>query len=474
MIQCQLSLRHLRVLTRSGAVSSTRRPYSAQLGSELKRRGFLADITASHTFFTGFLENPRVAYCGIDATAGSLHVGNLVPLLVLLHLHLKGHQAIALIGGATALIGDPSGRNEERPIQSAEVVQQNVAEIEKQLFNFFDSACAYAQNRSFSVANPQHPHRAVKIVNNLSWWRDFTLLDFLHSTGKSVRLSSMLSKESVRTRLGASSGISFAEFSYQLLQAHDFWHLYKFHECRIQIGGSDQWGNIVSGLDVIARREYDTFASEEDKAFGITTPLLTTSSGQKFGKTAGNAVWINKETTSVFDFYQFFLRTADTDIEKYLNIFTLLTHEEIETVMLAHLLHPELRSAQRKLADEITEMVHGAMGVSQAQAATSLLFDTELTDIRPNEAVEAFQNDPRFHTLHETELLGVPLTKLAASSGLTRSRTEAVRLIEAGGLYLNKVVVRRTDRKMQSDDLLGCRLAILRAGKDNHVVLALK
>ncbi|KAF8520356.1 hypothetical protein BU17DRAFT_88944 [Hysterangium stoloniferum] len=437
--------------------------------NDLKNRGLLADLTTSHENLNKFLERQRVVYCGVDPTARSLHVGNLIPLLALLHLLLSGHQVIALLGGATALIGDPSGRDDERPMQLPEVVGGHSVGIDKQLHNFFETAQLYARKRSVARSTG-----SVTVLNNLDWWRSLSLVDFLHSTGKLVRISNMLSKESVKSRMSTSSGMSFSEFSYQLLQAYDFWHLYKHHTCSIQIGGSDQWGNIVAGLDLIVRREPDSVATEGGEAYGITTPLLTTSSGQKFGKSAGNAVWLDRQKTSVFDFYQFFMRTSDADVQRYLRIFTLLSLDEIEEIMQAHMSQPDLRSAQRKLAEEITEMIHGEIGVSQAQAATRLLFDTDLTDLQSEAAAEALCHDPRYHALSEAELIGMPLSKLAATSSLTRSRGDAVRLIQAGGFYLNNIPVRETDRKLQLDDLIDQRLAILRVGKDKHVVLVLK
>ncbi|KIJ39873.1 hypothetical protein M422DRAFT_68690 [Sphaerobolus stellatus SS14] len=446
------------------------RHYSS-LPQELQARGLVADLTTGPDAFAEFLQTPRTIYCGIDPTAGSLHVGNLVPLLTLFAFQLKGHQTIALLGGATGLIGDPSGRDEERPLQTLEAVQKNSASIQEQLQSFFANASVYAEKRSASGNVTQRP---VVFANNLNWWKDLSLVDFLHSSGKFVRVSSMLARESVKNRMASSSGISFSEFSYQLLQAHDFWHLYRHNECRIQIGGSDQWGNIVAGLDLIARREPDIVASEGGKAFGLTTPLLTTSSGQKFGKSAGNAIWLDRTKTSVFDFYQFFIRTSDQDVEKYLRIFSLLSETEIEAIMQEHKSQPELRMAQRKLACEVTEMIHGESGVVQAQAATRLLYDTELSNLDPHDAEKALQHDPRYYSADEKDLFDIPLSKLAAVSGLSRSRGEAVRLIEAGGLYLNHVAVSGKDRKLQPTDLLGNRIAILRAGKDKYVLLALK
>ncbi|GJJ06259.1 hypothetical protein Clacol_000450 [Clathrus columnatus] len=403
-----------------------------QLVSNLSSRGLIANTTTKADVLDHFLKISRTLYCGIDPTAGSLHVGNLVPLLNLIHFQLAGHQSIALLGGATGLIGDPSGRNEERPLQAQDIIQQHSTSIGRQLESVFGNIMAYASRKMYL----DKPILPIKIMNNLDWWHSVSLVNFLQTTGKHMKIAPMLSRErfdaiklqsvdahlltSVKSRMSSANGISFAEFSYQLLQAYDFWHLYKYHSCQIQVGGSDQWGNIVSGLDLILKREVEI--PLEGKAYGITTPLLTTSSGQKFGKSAGNAIWLDSRKTSVFDFYQFFWRTTDADVRKYLNVFTLLSREDIENIIKDHKAHPERRFAQRILAREATDMIHGEIGLAQAEAATRLLFDTHLDDIRLEDAAKALENDPRYHSFSESDLINIPLSKLASLSGLVQSR----------------------------------------------------
>ncbi|KAI8994534.1 tyrosyl-tRNA synthetase, partial [Pilobolus umbonatus] len=256
-------------------------------------------------------ETPTAIYCGVDPTAKSLHLGNLVTLMGLLHFHVRGHQTIALVGGATGSIGDPSGRKSERIPLSEEVLKMNVAGIENQIHRFFKNGASYAARRGFRSAD----HLPPKVLNNYSWFSSMTALDFLSSIGKYARVNTMLAKESVKSRMDTTSGISFTEFSYQLLQAYDFYYLYTNHNCRIQLGGSDQWGNITAGIDMIYRKRPISDQEEEpankdsieDKAFGITIPLLLTSTGEKFGKSAGNAIWLDEKMTSVYDFYQVFL-----------------------------------------------------------------------------------------------------------------------------------------------------------------------
>jgi tyrosyl-tRNA synthetase len=282
---------------------------------------------------------PTAIYCGVDPTAKSLHLGNLVTLIGLLHFHIRGHQTIALVGGATGSIGDPSGRKSERVPLSQEILKENVDGIESQIHRFFKNGASYAEKRGFQSQSYLTP----KVLNNYSWFSSMTALDFLGSVGRYARVNTMLAKESVKSRMDTTQGISFTEFSYQLLQAYDFWYLYKNHECRIQLGGSDQWGNITAGIDLIYRRnqvESDEGQSKRDdmksRAFGITIPLLLTSTGEKFGKSAGNALWLDESMTSVFDFYQFLMKTTDADVGKYLEMFTFLNPDQVGEIMKEH------------------------------------------------------------------------------------------------------------------------------------------
>ncbi|KAK7692789.1 hypothetical protein QCA50_004422 [Cerrena zonata] len=303
---------------------------------DLKARGLISQVTSSELKLKEVLKQSQTIYAGVDPTAEYLHVGHLLPLLSLFHFHIRGHNVIPLIGGATGLVGDPSGRNSERPLSDATKVEHNVEKLRHAVLNFFNRAMTYADKRVQSPSTPTA--RVPQIRSNIEWFKGMGLLEFLRVVGVHSRVNTMLARESVSARLESQQGISFTEFTYQLLQAYDFYVLHKNHQCSIQIGGSDQWGNIVAGIDLINRinPQVGSDGAHEDKAFGITTPLLTNASGAKFGKSAGNAVALDSSITSVFDFYQFFLRTADSDVGRYLKIFTLLPVEKIDEVLQAH------------------------------------------------------------------------------------------------------------------------------------------
>ncbi|KAL7336507.1 hypothetical protein BJY59DRAFT_706903 [Rhodotorula toruloides] len=328
--------------SRATARSSSASARRANVIRELEERGMLAELTsrAARTH----VESPTTVYLGVDPSARSLHVGNLLALIGLLHFRLHGHTAVALIGGATGAIGDPSGRSTERNALSPEVLASNVESITKQFTTFLERGVTFAQSRT-RRRDAEEAARgdggSVKVVNNLDWTGSMTLIDFLSSVGKMARVSTMLSRESVKSRLESSSGISFTEFSYQLLQAYDFLRLHRDLGCTMQLGGSDQLGNIVSGIDLIRRSNFIESGegegeAKEDPAFGLTFPLLTTAAGEKFGKSAGNAIWLDPAMTSPFEVYQFFLRTTDEEVEKYLKIFTFIRVVEIEGIMQDH------------------------------------------------------------------------------------------------------------------------------------------
>ncbi|KAG0171064.1 tyrosyl-tRNA synthetase [Apophysomyces sp. BC1034] len=434
--------------------------------TDMTNRGLVANVTSPE--LAKRTETSTAIYCGVDPTASSLHLGNLVTLMGLLHFHIRGHQTIALVGGATGSIGDPSGRNSERVPLTRDVLEHNIQGIEQQIHRFFNHGAAYAERRGFSG-----DYKTPKVLNNYSWFSNMTALDFLGDIGRYARVNTMLAKESVKSRLESTQGISFTEFSYQLLQAYDFSYLYDKHECRVQLGGSDQWGNITAGIDLIGKKG----APEglENKAFGITIPLLLTSSGEKFGKSAGNAVWLNKSMTSIFDFYQFFMRSTDADVEKYLSMFTLLKQNEVAEIMQEHWKQPEKRVAQKTLADETTELVHGVDAVRQAQVATKVLFGESLTNIHGQDIVDAFKHDHhRFYSTERNQLIGVELGKIAVQAKATKSRSEAQKLIKAGGFYLNDVRVTDHRYTLSETDLLDQQVCVLRVGKSSyHVVHAM-
>ncbi|GAA6021798.1 hypothetical protein JCM10207_002064 [Rhodosporidiobolus poonsookiae] len=465
---------------------------------ELEERGMLSELTsrAARTH----VDKPMTVYLGVDPSARSLHVGNLLALIGLLHFRLHGHNAVSLIGGGTGAIGDPSGRSTERNALAPEALQANVDSIKKQLTSFLDRGVAFAQSRTRrrDGTEAKTGEGSIKIVNNLDWLGDVSLIDFLSTAGKMARVSTMLSRESVKSRLDSSSGLSFTEFSYQLLQAYDFLRLHRDLGCTMQLGGSDQLGNIMSGIDMIRRDNFlrSASASEgepqegDDPAFGLTFPLLTTASGEKFGKSAGNAIWLDPTMTSPFDLYQFFLRTTDEEVEKYLKIFSFIRVVEIEGIMQDHKAEPKARIAQKVLAAEATELIHGSEGLQQALAATTVFYTSDLpsrSDL-PSliSALDAQSSAPSpsnivsipslLTRLPKSEFVGQSLEKVVLASGLLASKTQARKAIEAGTLRLNnqRLPPKSHQRMIGEADLLDGRLLVLQAGKSVHKAVLLE
>ncbi|KAI8993095.1 hypothetical protein BD414DRAFT_458686 [Trametes punicea] len=449
------------------------RSFKIQTGllDDLRSRGLVADITRPAHLEDELKKNPQTVYVGVDPTARSLHVGHLLPLLCLFHFQIRGHQIIPLIGGATGLIGDPSGRSTERPLSARETIEYNVAQLTAGIIRFFQSAMVYAKKR---LPPSSTPILVPNVQNNLTWLKDLNLLDFLRTVGYHSRVNTMLARESVQARLASQQGISFTEFTYQLLQAYDFLTLHRQFGCSIQIGGSDQWGNIIAGIELINRVNSASGSQQEgatEKGFGITTPLLTTASGQKFGKSAGNAVSLNEEDTNVFEFYQFFLRSSDADVGRYLTMFTLLPLEKIESVIESHNRSPEARQAQHLLAKEVTELVHGEDGVARAQLATRLLYERDIATAKADDVVSALRGNPVLHVCDASQVIDVPLIKLAATFRLAASNSAARQLVSAKGLYLNNTPVADVHQKLSSADLIDGRLAFLRAGSQKLAVI---
>ncbi|ORX35881.1 tyrosine-tRNA ligase [Kockovaella imperatae] len=440
---------------------------------ELEARGFVAAVTSPT--IRQHVNSPSCIYSGVDPSAPSLHVGNLLPLMGLLHFHLAGHEVIALVGGATGSIGDPSGRSSERPILSAEQLKTNVEGITGQIGKFFARGEELAS--LFVEAKPPVKRHPVKVLNNLEWFGQMSLLDFLRGTGKQARVSAMLSKESVKSRL-ADGGISFTEFSYQLLQAHDFSVLNQEYGCRIQLGGSDQWGNIVAGIDLINRQRKTLNAEEgpiesesQDEVFGMTLPLLTTASGEKFGKSAGNAVWLDACKTSVSDLYQFFYRQPDSMVEVYLKTLTLLPLATIEETLARHRERPQERIAQRVLAEQVTHLIHGEDVLQKCLRAAELLFNTPLSQYRSEEIAHVFATDTRFKTVSWNDIESIPLRKIMATYGLTASSSAAAKACAEGAVSVNgaKVLDHKSclDKTLMLDD----HLFILKLGKKDQFIL---
>ncbi|KAG6334658.1 hypothetical protein ID866_4425 [Astraeus odoratus] len=441
---------------------------------ELAARDFIANVTRPQELQKHLESGPRTAYAGIDPTAKSLHAGHLIPLLCLLHFQLRGNNIITLVGGATGLVGDPSGRLTERELSKDAQIEFNAVQLARAINKFFERAVEYA---SCKVTSQLSTIPQIQVLNNVNWLKDLNLLDFLRNTGIHFRVNNMLARDSVQTRMSAQHGITFTEFTYQLLQGYDFFELYRTLGCTIQVGGSDQWGNILSGLELINKSQSTNANNAEaarEKGFALTTPLLVTSSGEKFGKSAGNAVWLDKNLTSYLDFYQFFIRTADADVAKYLRMFTLLPLEDITAIIREHERHPHCRIAQRMLAEEITLMVHGEEGLNAAKIATTVLFDTNYSSLRADAIIKSLNGDPRLVFCTENDMFNESLPNLVAMHKLLPSKTAARQLVLAGGLYLNNIPERNPHFRLTRDSLLDGRVAIIRAGRDKHLVLALQ
>lgn len=410
---------------------------------DLDRRGAIDQVT-DRDALDKLLSYPNQAiYIGFDPTADSLHVGSLVPALMLARLQRAGHRPIVLVGGSTGMIGDPSGRTAERQLMTPEMVASNCEGIRRQLERFV----------SFQGGN------AAIMVNNYAWTVGVSYLDFLRDIGKHFTVNYMLAKESVRRRLGdREHGISYTEFSYMLLQAFDFLQLYDTHSCKIQAGGSDQWGNITAGIELIRKMR-------GEQAFGVTFPLLATSSGEKFGKSAGNAVWLDKDRTSPYQFYQYWINTDDRDVERFLKLFTFLDFEDIAELCAQP---PEQRAAQKKLASEVTRIVHGEEALAQAIKASNVLFGEEIGGLMDRDLVEIFADVPSFTVEAAALAGGLRVTDALIRSGAAKSKGDAARLIAGGGVYLNNRRVSAPDTQVRRDDLASETMFVLRVGKKSY------
>jgi tyrosyl-tRNA synthetase len=415
---------------------------------ELGWRGLVYHATPE---LSGVLATERVTvYSGFDPTAASLHVGHLLPALTLARLQRYGHHPIAVVGGGTGMIGDPSGKSQERRLLSAEDLAGNVRGIRDQLARFLDFERA---------GNP------ARIINNADWLASFDLLGFLRDTGKHFTVNYMLQKESISRRLGTEDGLSFTEFSYLLLQARDFAELYDRVGCRLQIGGSDQWGNITAGIDLIRRLR-------GVQAHGLVMPLLTTASGSKFGKTEAGAVWLDAGRTSPFAFYQFWLNTDDRDVVAYLKFLTFLDRMRIEELERLAAREPERREAQRALARELTRLVHGEEQTARAERASALLFGEDIRTLPVEDVLAVFQDVP------STELPqasvpddGLGIVELVVRIGLAASKSDGRRLVQSGGVYVNNRRIGDPSEKLSRADAIDGRLFIVRKGqKQNHLV----
>ena len=407
---------------------------------DLRWRGLIAHSTDEKALVEA-LNKPITLYIGFDPTAPSLHVGNLVVLLVLRRFQLAGHNPIALVGGATGLVGDPSGRNDERTLNSSEVVEGWVKVIRKQVSAFLD------------FDTPKNP---ALVVNNLDWTAPLSAIEFLRDIGKHFSVNQMLSKDSVAARLEA-GGISYTEFSYQVLQSYDFLELFRRNSCTLQLGGSDQWGNIVAGLDLIRR-------VESGSGHALTVPLLAKSDGSKFGKTAGGSVWLDPAMTSPYAFFQFWLNTEDKDIINFLKVFSFKSHEEISALERSHSENPGLRGAHRELARELTTLVHGADATARVESAAKALFGQgDLTELDEATLASALAELPRT-TVSKTQQIPSWVDLLAAT-GVVESKSAARRVVKDGGAYLNNEKVVSEDYAPTKSEFLCGKYAVLRKGK---------
>ena len=408
---------------------------------ELEWRGLISDSTQGAK---ELLAREKVTgYCGFDPTAPSLHAGSLMQIMSLARLQRAGHSPIALLGGGTGLIGDPSGKTVERTLQSKEVVDANVRGIRSQLERFLDFD---------APANP------ARLIDNGEWLNSMSAMEFLRDVGKYFTVNYLLAKESVKRRLESDEGISYTEFSYSLLQAYDFLVLHDRYACRLQVGGSDQWGNIVAGTDLIRKLR-------GTPAHGIVTPLLTTASGVKFGKTESGAVWLDAERTSPFRFYQFWLNSEDRDVVSYLKFFTFKSREEIAELERETEAHPELRAAQRELARDVTSMVHGPDQVARAERAASVLFGGALSSASVDDILMVFDDAPSISIARPSLEDGVGAAELAVKAGLAASKGEANRLVKQGGLYVNDRRLTEERGQITMADAIGGSVIVLRKGQ---------
>jgi tyrosyl-tRNA synthetase len=418
---------------------------------EYRARDLLQDATEGVS--EHLLEAPRTIYIGFDPTAPSLHLGSLVPIMGLVHAQRAGHTPIALVGGGTGLIGDPSGKTAERQLLTKELAAENAEGIRAQLEHFLD----------FEVRS----NRAL-VRNNLDWLGEIMLVDFLRDVGKHFSVNQMMAKESVKRRIhDEESGISFTEFSYALLQSYDFLELYRREGCTVQMGGSDQWGNITTGIDLVRRMA-------GVRAYGVTYPLVTNSSGTKFGKSEAGNVWLDAELTSPFRFYQYWINVEDADAVRYLKFFTLLPREDIDGLADALASEPHRRAAQRALAEDVTRRLHGETGLAAAERATKALFSGDIEGLSADEIADVFADVPSSE-LPRDELggAGKPVIDLLVESGLATSRGDARRSIEGGGVYVNNVRIDGVDVAVTSDQMIEGRFLLLRKGKKSYHLVAL-
>jgi len=414
----------------------------------LEERGFVGQLT-DPAINDLCMKDQVTCYIGFDPTAASLHIGSLKQIMLLAHFQRLGHRPIALVGGGTGMIGDPSGKTKERLLLSREDIDVNLQGIRSQLERFLDFE---------KESNP------AIIVNNADWLTKFSFIDFLRDVGKLFRVGEMLGKESVRIRINSEEGMSFTEFCYSLLQAYDFLHLYDNFGCQLQMGGSDQWGNIVAGIDLVRKMR-------GKPCYGLTSPLVVTASGIKFGKTESGTIWLSAERTSPYEFYQYFVRADDRDVIDWLKIFTFMELSEIAEFEKKVAENPEGREAQRRLAWEVTALVHGETEADRAVKASQVLFGAEIKELSDADLSAIFADVPSAEVAKDRLGSGVPIIDLLVETGLSKSKSEARRLVKNGGAYLNNIRVESEDKAVDTGDLASESMLVLRSGKKKYMLV---
>jgi tyrosyl-tRNA synthetase len=424
------------------------------LVAELQWRGLVHDIMPGTE--EQLLKEMTTTYIGFDPTSDSLHIGSLVPIILLVHLGNFGHKPIALVGGATGMIGDPSGKSDERNLLDEATLEKNVAGIKAVLSRFLD----------FNTSDANAPI----LVNNYDWMKDFSFINFARDVGKRITVNYMMAKDSVKKRLSAEGeGMSFTEFTYQLIQGYDFHHLYKTHHCLLQMGGSDQWGNITTGTELVRRMN-----GEGAKAYAMTCPLITKADGSKFGKSEGGNVWLTADKTSVYKFYQFWLNTTDVDAEKYIKIFTFLDKETIEVLIVEHQTAPHLRVLQKRLAQEVTTFVHGKEELEKAIFASGAFFSPTMDDLKKLDTttfLEVFEGVPQAEVAMVDVENGLDMiAALSAKTGFLSSNSDARRELQQNAIALNKEKV-AMDYSITTKDLINNQFLMLQKGKKNYYLI---
>ncbi len=426
--------------------------YNMTLIQELRWRGMIQDIMPGTEEL--FEKEMVSGYIGFDPTSDSLHIGSLVPILLLMHLQRAGHKPFALVGGATGMVGDPSGKSEERNLLSEETLAFNLAGVKKQLSHFLD----------FDSAKPN----AAELVNNYDWFKDFSFLNFIRDVGKHITVNYMMAKDSVKKRIEGDTGMSFTEFTYQLVQGYDFYWLYKNKNCKVQMGGSDQWGNITTGTEIIRRKM-------GGEAFAFTCPLVTKADGGKFGKTEKGNVWLDAQKTSPYQFYQFWLNASDEDAKKWIKLFTLLPKETIEPLIAEHDLAPQQRMLQKTLAAALTKMVHSEEDLNFAIRATEILFGNATTEVlqslNETQLLQVMDGVPTVSINEEQIEQGYDLINMLADTQIFPSKGEARKMWQAGGLSINKEKINTEFTTVTKNQLLQNKYMLIQKGKKNYYLL---